>query len=203
MRTMVVTAILVLAACSTPALPTVAPAISPGLPPTAAPLPAQTTGAATPAAGRVEQLGPSTGHDGERMFTLGETATVENVSTLTLRGAERGDGLASMPSPAGQTTYTFLVSFAWDGTTPGPISVGSSYYNAINFSLRDDEGFEYPVIQGAGFARQPELLFGYLAAGQQVQGWVTFYAPAEVQFVELTYRPIADDSVFFRVEPAG
>lgn len=59
------------------------------------------------------------------------------------------------------------------------------------------------MIQGAGVARQPELLFGDLAAGQQVQGWVTFYAPPDAEFVELTYRPIADEPVFFRVQPTG
>jgi len=224
-RTLVASAFLLLAACNGAAVPSDTPAAGspvgpdvsspagPGVPSPAEPgvpspaLPtapgASAPAAGSPAAGEVEALGPSADLSGERMFTIGDVATVENVSTLTVRQAERGPGLSAMPPPEGQTAYTFLVVFAWDGTTPGPISIGGGYYNAINFSLRDDEDFEYPVIQGTGFARQPELLFGDLAAGQQVQGWVTFFAPGDAEFVELTYRPIADEAVFFRVEPAG
>jgi hypothetical protein len=45
------------------------------------------------------------------MYTLGDVAIVENVSTLTVTQAERGDSLSQLPPPAGQTAYTFLAVF--------------------------------------------------------------------------------------------
>jgi hypothetical protein len=94
--------------------------------------------------------------------------------------------------------WTFLVRFTWDGREPAGFATGEPYYNAIGFTMRDDEGFEYPNLQSDLIGRQPALLFGYLAADQSVQGWVTFRAPADASFVELTYTPISDDRVFFR-----
>lgn len=202
---MAILAMVLFTACTTTTGGSPTPPAGGTTPPPAPPAGGTTAPPTVPPAipgGDVETLGPAS-VSGDRMYTLGDVAIVENVSTLTVTQAERGDSLSQLPPPDGQTAYTFLVVFAWDGTTPGPIQIGGGYYNAINFSLRDDAGFEYPVIQGSGFARQPELLFGDLSAGQQVQGWVTFYAPAEAAFVELKYTPIADDAVHFRVQPVG
>lgn len=208
MAALMALAILLLAACGGPAQPTPATTPAPGAPTQPAP-PGSTPAAATPPsataqpAGDVEVLGPSADLSGTGMHTLGQTAVVENISTLTLLQAERGDALSSLPPPEGQTAYSFLVEFHWDGATPGPIEIGSGYYNAINFSLRDDEEFEHPVMQSVTIASRPELLFGDLAAGQRVRGWVTLFGPEDSEYVELVYRPVASDPVFFRVEPSG
>lgn len=141
MRTLVASAILLLAACNA-AVPSDTPAAgspagpdvpsparpdgpSPVMPHVPSPALPTAPGASapapgSPATGEVEVLGPSADLSGERMFTIGDVATVENVSTLTVREAERGPGLSGLTPPAGQTAYTFLVVFAWDGTTPGP-----------------------------------------------------------------------------------
>jgi hypothetical protein len=155
--------------------------------------------APNPSAGR--SLRPDPSASGARTFTLGEAATVENVSTLEILQAERGWS-SSQPPPPGQTTYTFLVRFRYDLRTPGPIEIGGGHYNAINFTMRDADGFEYPEVSSSALARDPALLFGDLAFGQSVQGWITVWAP-ESPFVELVYRPIADDPVTFRMLAPG
>jgi hypothetical protein len=167
----------------------------PSIAPTGSPPPAVSAAPESPAAGR--PLRPDPDAEGPRVFTLGEVATVETVAELELLQAER-DWPGAPAVPAGRTAYTFLVRFRYDLRTPGPIEIGGGYYNAIGFTMRDDQGFEYPVIQGSPSARQPELRFGDLNFGQSVQGWLTIWAP-ESAFVELLYRPIADDSVIFRV----
>lgn len=134
---------------------------------------------------------------GARMFTLGDVAIVEGIVQLEVLQATRG-WTASVLPPEGQAAWTFLVRFTWDGREPTGFSTGEPYYNAIGFTLRDDEGFEYPSLRGDLNGRQPALLFGTLAEGQSVQGWVTFHAPADAELVELTYTPVSDDRVFFR-----
>jgi hypothetical protein len=162
--------------------------------------PAQSSpGAASPAVSGEVALEPVADLTGDRVYTLGEVATVEQVVSLELLEAWRGWTGAPLPPPDGQASYTFLVRFTWDGTQPQFLDISGGYYNAIAFSLRDDESFEYPVLQGDSIARQPQLLFGEVAEGQSVQGWLTFHAPADAEWVELTYAPIADEQVFFRV----
>jgi hypothetical protein len=157
-------------------------------------------GAPSPApAGAEVALSAASDLTGERTYTLGDTAKVEEVVDLQLLEAWRGWSGASLPAPEGQTTYTFLVRFAWDGTQPQFLALSGGYYNVIAFSMRDDEDFEYPVLQAESVARQPILLYGEVAAGQAVQGWLTFHGPADAAFVELTYQPLADSRVFFRV----
>lgn len=134
---------------------------------------------------------------GERMYTLGQAAIVEGIVQLEVPQATRGWS-ASVRPPEGMAAWTFLVRFTWDGREPAEYGTGEPYHNAIGFTMRDDEGFEYPNLQGDLTARQPALLFGDLAAEQSVQGWVTFQAPGDATFVELTYTPISDDRVFFR-----
>jgi hypothetical protein len=154
---------------------------------------------AVPAAGAPVALGPAPVTGSPRTYTIGQVATVEHVVDLEVLEAWRdhGDGML----PEGQARYTVLVRFGWDGTQPELLSIAGGYYNAINFSIRDDQAFEHPSQNGSAFARQPELLFGEVAAGQQVKGWVTFLAPADAAWVEVVYSPIADERVFFRLAP--
>lgn len=160
------------------------------------PCPSPGSAPMSPTTGEVALL-PASDVTGERMFTLGGVAIVEGIVQLEVLQATRG-WTANVPPPDGQAAWTFLVRFTWDGREPGEYSTGEPYYNAIGFSMRDAEGFEYPNLQSDLIGRQPALLYGTLAAGQSVQGWVTFHAPADTAFVELTYSPISDDRVFFR-----
>lgn len=162
---------------------------------TPCPSPAGSAQASAPV-GEVSLL-PAPELSGERMYTLGQVAMVEGIVQLEVLKATRGWS-ASVPPPEGMAAWTFLVRFTWDGREPEGFATGEPYYNAIGFTMRDDEGFEYPNLQSDLIGRQPALLFGYLAADQSVQGWVTFHAPADAAFVELTYSPISDDRVFFR-----
>jgi hypothetical protein len=147
-------------------------------------------------------LGPMPVTGMPRTFTIGQVARVEEVVALEVLEASRSRADAMSPADGAQAVYSFLVRFSWDGTQPEFLSMSGGYYNAIDFSLRDDQAFEYPQRNGSSMARQPELLFGEVAAGQQVNGWVTFQAPADAAWVELVYSPIADERVFFRVAPA-
>ena len=167
-------------------------------PPSCSPV-LSTPGGASPAVSDEVALQPVADLTGDRVYTLGDVATVEQVVSLELLEAWRGWAGAPLPPPDGQAAYTFLVRFSWDGTQPEFLDISGGYYNSIAFSLRDDESFEYPVLQGDSIARQPQLLFGEVAEGQSVQGWLTFHAPANAEWVELTYAPIADEQVFFRV----
>ena len=140
---------------------------------------------------------PATDVSGERMFTLGEVAIVEGIVELEVLEATRGWS-SSVPPPEGMAAWTFLVRFSWDGREPTGFGTGQPYYNAIGFTMRDDQGFEYPNLQSDLIGRQPALLSGTLAEGQSVQGWVTFHAAADAPYVELTYDPISDERVFFK-----
>lgn len=60
-------------------------------------------------------------------------------------------------------------------------------YNLRNFSLFDDQNFEYqPLFEGG---QQPRLEFGDLAFERKVRGWLTFEGPADSDYVELQYFP--------------
>ncbi len=191
LTTGLVTVLMPVAAGATDVVPSTEPAVS------AAPCPSPASAPMSPSTGEVALL-PAPDVTGERMFTPGAVAIVEGIVQLEVLQATRG-WAASVPPPDGQAAWTFLVRFTWDGREPGEFSTGAPYYNAIGFTMRDDEGFEYPNLQSDLMGRQPALLYGHLAADQSVQGWVTFQAPADAAFVELTYSPISDDRVFFRV----
>ena len=155
-----------------------------------------TSAAPSMSSGEVALL-PDPDVSGERMFTLGDVAIVEGIVELEVLEATRGWS-SSVPPPDGMSAWTFLVRFSWDGREPTGFGTGTPYYNAIGFSMRDDQGFEYANLQSDLIGRQPALLFGTLAEDQSVQGWVTFHAPTDASFVELTYTPISDDRVFFK-----
>jgi hypothetical protein len=168
----------------------------PGVP---CPSPAGPAGASTvpPTSSGEVALLPATDVSGERMFTLGDVAIVEGIMELEVLEATRGWS-SSVPPPEGMAAWTFRVRFSWDGREPTGFGTGTPYYNAIGFTMRDDQGFEYANLQSDLLGRQPALLFGTLAEDQSVQGWVTFHAAADAPFVELTYTPISDERVFFK-----
>ena len=126
--------------------------------------------------------------------TLGEVATFEQVVSLEVLEATRDWSDATLPAPEGQTRYTFLVQFRHDASRPDL----TGYYYFTAFSMRDPDGFEYSLL-AADAVRQPMLQSGELAAGEAAQGWLTFVGPSDVPFVDLVYRPVADDRVVFRV----
>jgi hypothetical protein len=125
-------------------------------------------------------------------------ATVEFVTSLEVLEAVKGHD-TGFPLPDGQVAYAFLVRFTYDQASAAPLDPGSGYYNSIGFTMRDDEGFQYSSATNNSGARTPTLLFGDLAFGQQVQGWITVWGPPDTSFVELLYTPIADEPVIFRM----
>ena len=162
-------AIVLLAGCSAGA-----PAVgTPASTSTAAPAPAPGGGA--PADGEVALLPDESGD-----YTLGEVITlsggefVGDQARLTVIEAVRLEATSETPQ------YAFLVEIE------GLDDVGTPY-NALDFSMFDDERFEYQPETGG---RQPELTFGDLATGERVKGWVTFDGPAETTYLELEYEPV-------------
>ncbi len=190
---MVLGAVLLLSACTS-----VTPAATVGSAQPAPPSAAATAApAATPGApvGTSTQLLPDPSVSGERMYTLGQPVEIEDETQLEVL-----EGWIDPPGPEGTARYTFLVRFSYPvPQSPDPFGVSAGYYNAIGFSVRDDQGFEYAVIQGSSQSREPELLFGNLNEGQDVQGWVTFEAPAETAYLDLVYGPVSRDPATFRV----
>ncbi len=84
--------------------------------------------------------------------------------------------------------YAFLVDI--EGLT------SFIHYNVLQFSMFDDESFEYQAEHGM---QQPELNFGDLQKGRRVRGWLTFVGPETSEFLELQWAPITADPVFVRV----
>ncbi len=90
--------------------------------------------------------------------------------------------------PSGGPEYAFLVEIE---------SLSSSiHYNALQFSVFDDQNFEYPAENGL---QQPELAFGDLTKGRKVRGWLTFRGPEASEYLELQWRPITADPAYVRV----
>lgn len=90
--------------------------------------------------------------------------------------------------PASGPQYAFLVEI--EGLT------ASIHYNVQQFSMFDDESFEYQPKFGV---QQPELEFGDLPKGRKVRGWLTFVGPDSSEYLELQWAPITTDPVFVRV----
>jgi hypothetical protein len=91
--------------------------------------------------------------------------------------------------PGSGPEYAFLVEI--EGLA------SSIHYNVLQFSIFDDESFEYPAQLGR---QQPELNFGDLAKGRKVRGWLTFVGPDSSAYLELQWVPISTDGpVFVRV----
>lgn len=86
--------------------------------------------------------------------------------------------------PAGTTgsarRYAFLVEVT--GLDPEVFP-----YNLRDFSLLDDQGFEYQPLPSGG--QEPRLEFGDLTPGRKVRGWLTFEGPATSSYLELQYAP--------------
>ena len=60
-------------------------------------------------------------------------------------------------------------------------------YNLRDFSLFDDQSFEYQPLSSGG--QEPRLEFGDLIPNRKVRGWLTFEGPADSAYVELQYFP--------------
>lgn len=90
--------------------------------------------------------------------------------------------------PASGPQYAFLVEI--EGLA------ASIHYNVQQFSMFDDESFEYQPEFGV---QQPELEFGDLPKGRKVRGWLTFVGPDSSEYLELQWAPITTDPVFVRV----
>ena len=90
--------------------------------------------------------------------------------------------------PASGPQYAFLVEI--EGLT------ASIHYNVQQFSMFDDESFEYQPEFGV---QQPELEFGDLPKGRKVRGWLTFVGPDSSEYLELQWAPITTDPVFVLV----
>jgi hypothetical protein len=86
------------------------------------------------------------------------------------------------PPPAGTTAplYSFLVDITGLDAETFP-------YNLRDFSLFDDQRFEYQPLFSGG--QEPRLEFGDLSPGAKVRGWLTFEGPAQSSYVDLEYAP--------------
>ena len=120
--------------------------------------------------------------DGSAEHTLGETILLSggefagDQANLTVEQALR----LGRNDATGRPLYAFLVEI--EGRDPENLP-----YNMLDFSLFDDEGFEYQAESGE---RQPELTYGDLATGRRVKGWLTFAGPDDAQWLELEYAPV-------------
>lgn len=121
--------------------------------------PPQTTDGESPCTERVAPSLVAPELSGERTYTPGEVALVEGIVQLEVLQATRG-GSASVPPPEGMAAWTFLVRFTWDGREPAEFATGEPYYNAIGFTMRDDEGFEYPTCRAISSAASPPCCSG-------------------------------------------
>lgn len=89
---------------------------------------------------------------------------------------------------SGDARYAFLVEITGLDAEVTP-------YNLREFTLRDDQNFEYQPLSGGG--QEPRLEFGDLLPEQRVRGWLTFEVPTQTEYVELQYWPT------LALEPAG
>ncbi len=126
---------------------------------------------------------PSADHTiGERIvlsdFFEEQQAAITVVEAIQLRQSD----------PASGPQFAFLVEI--EGLT------ASIHYNVQQFSMFDDESFEYQPEFGV---QQPELEFGDLPKGRKVRGWLTFVGPDSSEYLELQWAPITTDPVFVRV----
>jgi len=139
----------------------------------------------SPVAGEGTPLLPDPSADS----TIGDTITLtdffeEDQANLTVLEA-----IQRPPSPtSGGPEYAFLVEI--EGLTD------SIHYNLVQFSIFDDENFEYQAQDGL---QQPELAFGDLAKGRKVRGWLTFVGPDESEYLELQWAEITSGPAFVRV----
>ena len=126
---------------------------------------------------------PSADHTiGDRII-LSDFFEEEQAAITVVEGIQRPQS-----DPADGPQYAFLVEI--EGLT------ASIHYNVQQFSMFDDESFEYQPEFGV---QQPELEFGDLPKGRKVRGWLTFVGPDSSEYLELQWAPITTDPVFVRV----
>lgn len=181
----------------TPVAPvSVAPAsVAPGSAAPASVAPASVAPASDPVATQAPEGSPVAGEgtpllpDPSADSTIGDTITLtdffeEDQANLTV--------LQAIQRPASSTSggpeYAFLVEI--EGLAD------SIHYNGLQFSMFDDENFEYQARDGL---QQPELTFGDLAKGRKVRGWLTFVGPDESEYLELQWAAITSGPAFVRV----
>lgn len=157
-----------------------------------------TTSAALPTA-----VPSSTGPAGAQPLAADPAAANTLGDTIRLSGGEFvGDqadltvleGFVSLPE-AGSTAprYSFLVEITGLDAETFP-------YNLRDFSLIDDQSFEYQPLDSGG--SEPRLEFGDLTPGRKVRGWLTFEGPLQSAYVELLYAPaLALEPAVVRVIP--
>jgi hypothetical protein len=157
--------ILIAAACTSPA-----PAPGPTLAMPSPIVPA----AGSPAAG--QPLAP----DPSAEYTVGDSIRFTDGETDQADLAV----LDAVMLPLGPSTTTPRYAFLVEIT--GLDDIGF-LYNILDFTLFDDESFEYlPLFDGG---QEPALNSGELTPGQKVRGWLTFDGPVSSSFVELQYAP--------------
>lgn len=152
--------------------------------------PAPGTLAAPTAAASPTATPSSAGPAGAQPLGADSTATNTLGDTIRLSGGEFvGDqadltvleGFVSPPEPGSTAPrYAFLVEITGLDAEVFP-------YNLRDFSLFDDQAFEYQPLSSGG--NEPRLEFGDLTPGRKVRGWLTFEGPAQSSFVELEYAP--------------
>jgi hypothetical protein len=161
--------------------PSVAPPIT-----TTAPAPGESAGPTQPSEpgeGTALLPDPSADHTIGETITLSDFYDEEQAAITVLEAIQRPQSDASRGPE-----YAFLVEI--EGLA------SSIHYNALQFSMFDDESFEYMALSGR---HQPELNFGDLAKGRKVRGWLTFAGPDSSEYLELQWVPITADSTFVRV----
>lgn len=95
-----------------------------------------------------------------------------------------------------QAAITVVEAIQLPQSDPASGLAASIHYNVQQFSMFDDESFEYQPEFGV---QQPELEFGDLPKGRKVRGWLTFVGPDSSEYLELQWAPITTDPVFVRV----
>jgi len=109
---------------------------------------------------------PSADHTIGETITLSDFYDEEQAAITVLEAIQRPQSDAS-----GGPEYAFLVEI--EGLA------SSIHYNVLQFSMFDDESFEYMALSGR---HQPELNFGDLANGRKVRGWLTFAGPDSSEY---------------------
>lgn len=127
---------------------------------------------------------PSADHTVGETIILSDFYDEEQAAFTVLEAIQRTQSDASSGPE-----YAFLVEI--EGLT------SSLHYNVLQFSMFDDESFEYQPQYGL---QQPELEFGDLIKGRKVRGWLTFVGPDASAYLELQWVSItSEEPVFVRV----
>ena len=134
-----------------------------------APQPAASTSADSSAGRQPLQLDPAA------EFTIGDMVRLSGGEFA----GEQADLLVEEAIQVGPQ-FSFLVEIT--GLDPDVFP-----YNLRDFSLVDDEAFEYQPLFDGG--EEPRLEFGNLGPHERVRGWLTFEGPSDPASLELVYAP--------------